>query len=92
MIDTLEQNVVPVNRVRGEIFCSRYGFFVDFWRDAQGNRALFNVLPCIDGTRSIAQIAEQRGLPFDTVRHIVGELADNGLVSIRATGKTQANG
>jgi aminopeptidase-like protein/aminoglycoside N3'-acetyltransferase len=90
MIDTLEQNVVPVNRVRGEIFCSRYGFFVDFWRDAQGNRALFNVLPCIDGTRSIAQIAEQRELPFDTVRRIVGELADNGLVSIRATGKTQA--
>jgi aminopeptidase-like protein/aminoglycoside N3'-acetyltransferase len=95
MIDTLEQNVVPVNLVAGEIFCSRYGLFVDFWKDAQGNRALFDVLPCIDGTRSIAQIAEQRGLAFETVRRIVAELAERGLVSLRngprnERGSTQA--
>lgn len=55
MIDPFEPNALPVNQVAGEIFGSRYGLFVDFWSDAQGHRALFDLLCCIDGTRSLAE-------------------------------------
>jgi len=83
MIDPFEPNALPVNQVAGEIFGSRYGLFVDFWSDAQGHRALFDLLCCIDGTRSLAEIAVERGLASETVRRIVRELVGRGLVSLR---------
>ena len=55
MIDAVEGNAIPVNRFKGEIFCSRYGLDVDAYTDREGNKALFDVLFLIDGTRSEAE-------------------------------------
>ena len=44
MVDALEDNYVPLNRFRGEPFCSRYGIFVDGYANPQGHRALFDIL------------------------------------------------
>src|SRR5205814_5902547 len=30
MIDVLENNRVPINNFKGEVFCSRYGLHIDF--------------------------------------------------------------
>ena len=56
MVDQLEADAVPINRFRGEVFCSRYGLHVDWYRDPAGNRAFFDLMYLVDGTRSVAQI------------------------------------
>ena len=80
MVDALEENRVPRNRFKGEPFCSRYGIFVDSYANPQGHRALFDILFLVDGTRSIADIATQCGISFESTRATVEELKRHGLV------------
>ena len=75
MLDTLEANRVPVNRFKGEVFCSRYGVHVDWYKDREGHMAFFSVMDRIDGTRSIAEIARELAISFRSVRNVVEELA-----------------
>lgn len=81
MIDTLDRNRTPVNRFRGEVFCARYGLHVDWYADPEGHRALFTVLDLVDGTRSVADIADACGIPFDAAYATVRELERRDLVS-----------
>jgi aminopeptidase-like protein len=84
MIETIENNKVPVNRFKGEIFCSRFGIFVDPYSNPEGNRELFNVMDLIDGTHSVAQIASKCGISFQATLNIVDELHAHGLVDYMA--------
>ncbi len=80
MLRAFDHGDVPVNAYAGEICCSRYGIHVDFAEDPAGHKALFDVLFLIDGTRSVATIAERCGVPEASVRGIVEQLRDRGLV------------
>jgi len=80
MIETLEQNVVPVNNFKGEVFCSRYGLFIDGYTNPQGHRGLFDIMFLIDGTRSVAEIAKECNMPFAAARNVVEELHRHQLV------------
>lgn len=80
MLATLEQNVKPVNRYPGEIFCSRFGIHIDPYTHPEANRALFDVLFQIDGTRTVSEIAGACGVSFESVRTIVEELRRHNLV------------
>jgi aminopeptidase-like protein len=80
MIDTLEANVVPVNRFKGEVFCSRYGINIDPYVNPEGARALFDIMFLIDGTRSVADIAEECRIPFSSAKATLDELRRHGLV------------
>jgi aminopeptidase-like protein/aminoglycoside N3'-acetyltransferase len=80
MVDALEANTIPKNRFRGELFCSRYGIFVDSYSNPEGHRALFDILFLVDGTRSIAEIAERCGISFEAAKATIEELARHGLV------------
>jgi len=75
---------VPVNRYPGEIFCSRYGIHVDFAVDPEGHKALFDVLFLVDGTRSVADIAAECGVPEATVLGILDQLRHHGLLAARS--------
>jgi aminopeptidase-like protein/aminoglycoside N3'-acetyltransferase len=86
MVDALEGNRVPRNRFHGEPFCSRYGIFVDGYTNPEGNRALFDILFLIDGTRSIEQIAAECGISFEAARGTVEELARHGLIDFEPAG------
>jgi aminopeptidase-like protein/aminoglycoside N3'-acetyltransferase len=83
MLDTLEANRVPVNRFKGEVFCSRYGLHVDWYKDREGHMAFFSVMDRIDGTRSVAEIARELGISFERVRRVVEELAKRDLAFLR---------
>ena len=83
MLDTLEANRVPINRYKGEVFCSRYGIHVDWYKDRDGHMAFFSVMDRIDGTRSIAEIARELGIGFETVRGVVEQFVTHGLASYR---------
>lgn len=81
MLDRLERNVVPSPRFPGEPFCSRYGLHVDAYEDREGNRALFDVVFQIDGTRPLSAIARETGASFETVERLVQTMAAHGLVT-----------
>lgn len=83
MIETLNANVVPVNKFNGEPFCSRYGLHVDWYSNPDGHNSLFNIIDRIDGTRSIAEISAECGVSFDSVRDVVDQLIGHGLVVTR---------
>jgi aminopeptidase-like protein/aminoglycoside N3'-acetyltransferase len=80
MIDAFEGNQVPVNRYQGEIFCSRYGLNIDAYANPEGNRALFDIIFLIDGTRSIAEIARVCNISVESARRVVEQLHQLDLV------------
>jgi len=80
MIETFEDNRVPINRFKGEVFCSRFGIFVDPYSNPEGNRELFNVMDLIDGTRSVAKIARICNISFKSAHGLVELLRQHGLV------------
>jgi len=83
LIDTLESNRIPVNKYKGESFCSRYGLFIDEQKNPLGYKYLFEVMDQIDGTANIAEIAAARGIPFKSVLGITEELRRHGLIEYR---------
>ena len=80
MIDAIEGNQVPVNRYQGEVFCSRYGLNIDVYANPEGNRALFDIIFLIDGTRSVAEIARICSISVESARSVVEELRQLDLV------------
>jgi aminopeptidase-like protein len=80
MIDSLEGNQVPVNRYKGEVFCSRYGLNIDAYAHPEANRAFFDILFQIDGTKSVAQIARLCQVREESVSTVITALRQHGLV------------
>jgi len=83
MIDTLEANRVPVNKFKGEPFCSRYGLHVDWYTNPEGHDSLFHILDRVDGSRSIGEIASACNLSFDAVKKVVDQLLAVGLAELK---------
>ena len=81
MIEAVENDRTPINAFKGEVFCSRYGIHTDFHQDPEGNRVLLDTMHQIDGSKSIARIAETIGASFTAVRRIVDALDRNGLTA-----------
>lgn len=82
MIDTLESNRVIENRFQGEPFCSRYGIHMDAYANPEGNRALFDIMFLIDGTRTVADVADACGISFTAARDTLAELRRHGLIEL----------
>jgi aminopeptidase-like protein len=81
MIDAIEANEVPVNLFQGEVFCSRYGIHIDAYSNPEGNRALFDILFLVDGTRSVTEIARLCGISVAAARSVLDELQTRGLIA-----------
>lgn len=81
MIEEIEKNEIPVNLFKGELFCSRYGLHIDAYSNPEGNRAFFDILFLIDGTRSVTEIARICGISVEAVRSVLNELSVRGLVA-----------
>ena len=91
MIGIFEGNRLPVNKFKGEIFMSRFGLHIDLHDDPEGHKALFGVMYLVDGTRTVAEISETCGVPFDTTKKIVDELYRCDLVEYIDAGNRNAN-
>jgi aminopeptidase-like protein/aminoglycoside N3'-acetyltransferase len=85
MIDAIEGNQVPINRYQGEIFCSRFGLHIDAYVNPEGNRALFDIIFLIDGTRSVTEIARICRVSLESAKSVVDELHQRGLVEYANT-------
>ncbi|HEY1576111.1 MAG TPA: DUF4910 domain-containing protein [Terracidiphilus sp.] len=87
MIESIDRNEIPINRFKGEIFCSRYGLNIDAYTDREGNHALFDVIFLIDGKRSIAEIARICKVTVASVRCIMEMLRERSLVEFIDAGR-----
>jgi aminopeptidase-like protein/aminoglycoside N3'-acetyltransferase len=87
MIETIENNRVPINRFSGEVFCSRFGISVDPYSNPEGNRALFNIMDLVDGTHSVAWIASKCGISFKATMSVINDLNAQGLLDWEITKK-----
>jgi len=87
MIDTIENNSVPINRFKGEIFCSRFGMFFDPSSNPEGYRALFDIMDLIDGTHSVAQIASKGSISFKATMNVINDLHARGLLDWKISDK-----
>jgi len=82
MIDALEAECVPVNLYKGEVFCSRFGAHIDFYTNPEGNKALFDILFLVDGTRTVRQIAKECGISLEAARGTIAELERRGILRL----------
>ncbi|MFZ6024741.1 MAG: DUF4910 domain-containing protein [Bacteroidota bacterium] len=80
IIKAWENNYIPVNKFKGEIFLSGCNITYDFASDPKSGQALFEVMHMIDGKSSLIDIADATSLPFSSVLGIVNKFHEKGLV------------
>lgn len=85
LIQSWERNQYVVNRFKGEVFCSGYGIWIDYRENPEGHRRLFEIMERCDGQRTVADIAEELQVSFNTVWEIVTQLLENNLVTLSRT-------
>jgi len=82
LIDAWESNAFVINKFKGEVFCSGYGIWIDHQTNPEGHRRLFEIMERCDGEYTIADIAAEIGISFQSVREVVGLLQEKGLVDL----------
>lgn len=82
LIGAYECNQYVVNHFRGEIFCSGQNIWVDYKVNPEGHRRLFNIMERCDGEHTVADIAGQLEISFQSVWEVVSLLNERKLVSL----------
>lgn len=85
IINRLEENRYPVNLFHGEVFATRYGLFVDFFTDQEGNWSLFDIIQRVDGSHTVNQIATTCGISFGSVMKTLKDLKQHELIRFSDT-------
>jgi len=85
LIEAFERNQYVVNNFKGEIFCSGYGIWIDYRVNPQGHRRLFEIMERCDGSRTVADIATELNISFQSVWEIISLLESKELVWLSST-------
>lgn len=85
LISAWERNQYIVNQFKGEIFCSGYGIWIDYRQNPEGHRRLFEIMERCDGERTLADIACELGISFETVWQVAAMLHEKELVHFSHT-------
>lgn len=80
LVETWERNQYIVNQFKGEVFCSGYGIWVDYRTNPEGHRRLFEIMERCDGEHTVADIAVELGINFQSVWEVIHKLAEKDLV------------
>ena len=81
ILDILNQNYYPLATVKGPIFLSRYGLWVDWRKNRELNTKQAEVLYYLhDGKKSLVDIAYELGLPFKILKEWLDIFLKNGLI------------
>jgi aminopeptidase-like protein len=85
LIKAFEDNHYVVNQFKGEVFASGHGIWIDYKVNPEGHRNLFQIMERCDGERTIADIAMEIGVSFQSVFNIVTQFAEKDLVTFSLT-------
>jgi aminopeptidase-like protein len=80
-----EHNQFIVNNFKGEIFCSGYGIWIDYRTNPEGSLRLFEIMERCDGEHTVADIATELGISFQSVWEVVSLFLEKGLVWLSRT-------
>ncbi len=80
LLDAYERDQYVVNNFKGEVFCSGYGIWVDYRRNPEGHRCLFEIMERCDGERTVSDIAAELGITFQSAWEVVSLLQEKDLV------------
>ena len=83
LLDTWEKNQYILNLFKGEVFCSGYGIWIDYQVNPEGHQNLFQIMERCDGERTVADIAYELELSFQSVWEVVQMLAENDLIRLQ---------
>ncbi len=82
LIEAWEQNQFLVNQFKGEVFCSGYGIWIDYRQNPEGHRRLFEIMERCDGEHTVADIACELDISFQSAMSVVKLLLEKGLVTL----------
>ncbi len=83
MIDVLENNLIPVPVLRGELLLEREDVRSELSSSPERSQKLGEIVLAMDGTRTLAQIADAHAMSFETARQIAEKLNQRGLLEYR---------
>jgi aminopeptidase-like protein len=81
LIQAWERNQYPINQFKGEVFCSGNNIWIDHQVNPQGHRRLFEIMERCDGSRTVADIASELEITFNSVWEVISLLVDRKLIS-----------
>ena len=84
-IQSWERNQYVVNKFKGEIFCSGYGIWIDYRQNPDGHRRLFEIMERCDGEHTVADIAIELNISFQSVWQVVNSFSEADLVYFSRT-------
>jgi aminopeptidase-like protein len=82
LLQAWESNQYVVNHFKGEIFCSGYGIWIDYRINPEGHHQFFEIMERCDGEHTMADIAIDLNISYQTVWDIVNLLLEKDLVSL----------
>ena len=80
LLEAWECNQYVGNNFKGEVFCSGYGIWIDYRVNPEGHRRLFEIMERCDGKYTVADIATELNIPFQSVWAVVKILHEKNLV------------
>jgi aminopeptidase-like protein len=80
LIEAWENNQYIVNNFKGEVFCSGYGIWIDYRINPDGHRRLFEIMERCDGEHTVADVATELAISFQSVWEVVELLKSKELV------------
>ncbi len=80
LLEAWEKNQYVVNRFKGEVFCSGYGIWIDYRTNPEGSRQLFRIMELCDGQHTVADIAAETQISFQSAWEVVSLLQSKDLV------------
>jgi aminopeptidase-like protein len=90
LIEAWESNQYVVNNFKGEIFCSGYGIWIDHQINPDGHKRLFEIMERCDGEHTVADIAIDLNITYQSVWEVVVELRSKDLVWLSQTPQATA--
>jgi aminopeptidase-like protein len=82
LINAWEHNYYVINKFKGEIFCSGYKIWIDHTVNPEGHRRLFEIMERCDGSRTVADIASELDISFQSAWEVIELLYEKDLVSL----------
>jgi len=85
IIDVHEMDRLPTRRVKGPMFLSRYGLWVDWRENLKLNLAIDELMYLLDGRHTMFEIARELDLDMDFVRCYLERFQAAGLIDLGLT-------
>ena len=80
ILDTIEQDYIPLRKFKGPVFLSGYGLWIDWRINKKLNQSIEQIMLRLEGSQTVFEIAQELGMNFEEVKDYIDKFVDKGLV------------